>query len=259
VMRPAEIAAAVREAGGFGFAAHPWSRGSERFKRAVGMPFGDLDAADGVELWSFVTDTAEKLRSIPEGLRFAAFPSRVLDHPPERNLRAWDRLCAERRVPALGGLDAHQLGLRVGRFVPLRLMSYARSFRQLRTHLLTESPLRGELAPDRIAVFDALREGRAYLAVDAVSRARGFRFWADGPEGEVQMGGEAPAGHYKLHAVLPAPARVRMLRDGEQVAAREAPALVLDVDGPGVYRVEARLERHGRERTWIVSNPIYLR
>jgi hypothetical protein len=50
-----------------------------------------------------------------------------------------------------------------------------------------------------------------------------------------------------------------MLRDGEPVAEREAPALVLEAREPGVYRVEARLERHGRERTWVISNPIYFR
>ena len=242
----------MRDAGGFGFAAHPWSAGSDRFKRAVGMPFADLAAADGVELWSFVTDTVEKLGGVRDGLRFVVSPNSVLDHPPERNMRAWDALCAERRVPALGGLDAHQIGVRIAGRVPVKLMGYKRSFRQLRTHVLAE-----EVEPD--AIYEALREGRAYLAVDALAPARGFRFWADGPEGEVAMGAEAPAGRYKLHAVLPSPARVRILRDGEEVAAREAPALVIDVDGPGVYRVEARLERHGRERTWVVSNPIYFR
>jgi hypothetical protein len=30
-------------------------------------------------------------------------------------------------------------------------------------------------------------------------------------------------------------------------------------DRPGVYRVEARLPYRGRDRTWILSNPIYLR
>jgi hypothetical protein len=256
----AGICGAVRDAGGFGFAAHPWSRGSERFRRTgQGMPFRDLDAADGIELWSFVTDTVERLDSVRAGLRFVASPSRFLDHPPERNLRAWDELGARRRVPALGGLDAHQIGLRIGPVVPLRLMSYARSFRQLRTHVLCEAPPRGELEPDRDRVYDALREGRSYLAVDALSPARGFRFWAEGPEGDVAMGAEAPAGRYTLHAVLPAPARLRMLRDGEEIAAREAPALVVDVEEPGVYRVEARLERHGRERTWVISNPIYFR
>jgi predicted metal-dependent phosphoesterase TrpH len=41
----AEICAAVEAAGGFGFAAHPFSRGSERFKRAgTGTPWRDLDS-----------------------------------------------------------------------------------------------------------------------------------------------------------------------------------------------------------------------
>ena len=49
----------MNEAGGFGFLAHPFSQGSERFKRGgEGMPWRDLDAEGytGIELWSFVTD-----------------------------------------------------------------------------------------------------------------------------------------------------------------------------------------------------------
>ena len=69
---PADVCRAVRDAGGFGFAAHPWSSGSGRFKRLErGMPFRDLDAVDGVELWSFVMDTVERLGSVRAALRFA--------------------------------------------------------------------------------------------------------------------------------------------------------------------------------------------
>jgi hypothetical protein len=143
--------------------------------------------------------------------------------------------------------------------VPVKLMSYRRSFAQIRTHVLCEEPPAGELERDRAQVFSALREGRSYIAVDALAPARGFRFWAEGPGGELPLGAEASADRYALHAVLPGPARLRLLRNGEEIAARDAPALVCDVDEPGVYRVEARLERHGRDRTWIVSNPIYLR
>jgi hypothetical protein len=254
----AEVCQAVRDAGGFGFAAHPWSRGSERFRRPS-MAFHDTEAADGVELWSFATDTAEQLPSVRSALSFMAAPGRTLDHPPAANLHAWERLCARRRTPMIGGLDAHQFGKRVGPFVPVRLMSYRRSFAQLRTHVLCERPPAGELEADREQVYSALREGRSYIAVDALSPARGFRFWAEGPSGELPMGAEAPADRFSLHAVLPAPAAMRLLRDGDEIAARPAPALVCDVDEPGVYRVEARLERHGRPRTWVLSNPIYLR
>src|SRR4051794_34142656 len=163
-MSGAEICAAVRERGGFGFAAHPFSRGSERFRRAAGMPFDDLEceALHGVELWSFVTDTAERIQSIPAALRFIAAPGRWVDHPPARNLAEWDRLCALRRTVAIGGLDAHQFGRRVGPVV-VRLMGYRRSFRHLRTHVLAEAPLSGELAGDRELVYAALREGHCYL------------------------------------------------------------------------------------------------
>jgi hypothetical protein len=257
----AGICRAVRDAGGFGFAAHPFSVGSERFRRGRGMPFRQLDceALHGIELWSFATDTGERLPSVGAVLRFIASPNRVLDHPPEENVRGWERLCANRRVAAIGGLDAHQFGVRLGPFVPLRLMSYKRSFRQIRTHVLCEEPLSGELEYDREQVYGALREGRCYIAVDALAPARGFRFWAEGPGGTLPMGAEAAAGDWTLQAVLPQPGRLRLLRDGAEVASLEAPELVRQVREPGVYRVEATLDAHGAERTWILSNPIYLR
>ncbi|MBD0281745.1 MAG: PHP domain-containing protein [Thermoleophilaceae bacterium] len=253
----AGICRAVRDAGGFGFAAHPFSQGSARFKRAPGMPFEALDceAIHGIELWSFVNDTAEGAGSIREIARFVATPSRALDHPPERNMRAWDDLCRTRRVVAIGGLDAHQFGKRVGPFVPLRVMSYRRSFRQIRTHVLCDEPPARELDHDREQVYRALRKGRCYISVDAVAPARGFTF-----EGEdLPMGAEAPAGRRALRARTALPARLRLLRDGQEIAAAEGTELEDEVEEPGAYRVEAYRRARGRERTWILSNPIYLR
>jgi hypothetical protein len=254
----AGICRAVRDAGGFGFAAHPFSRGSDRFRRrAPGMPFEDLEceALDGVELWSFVNDTGEAVGGLADMLRFVATPARVLDHPPERNLRAWDELCRTRRVVALGGLDAHQFGKRIGPFVPVRVMAYRRSFRFIRTHVLCEEPLTRDVGHDREQVYAALRAGRCYIAVDAVAPARGFRFEADG----LPMGAEAPAGRRTLSARVPLPARLRLLRDGVELVSAQGTALEHEVEKPGVYRVEAYRHAKGRERTWILSNPIYLR
>jgi len=250
------ITRAVRDAGGFGFAAHPFSEGFARFKRP-GMPFDglDCDALHGIELWSFANDTGESLVSIPQMIRFLAAPGRMLDHPPERNMRRWDELCRERRVVAIGGLDAHQFGKRIGPVVPVRVMAYHRSFRYIRTHVLLSEPPAGELERDRELVFDALRTGRCYIAVDSVAPARGFSFEAD----DVPMGGEAPAGRRTLRVRTPLAARLRLLRDGAEIASTEGTSLDADVERPGVYRAEARREAKGRERTWILSNPVYLR
>jgi hypothetical protein len=254
---PGDICASVTRAGGFGFAAHPFSHGSERFRRARGMPWTDLDCQglEGVELWSFVTDTAEQLSSIRDMLRFIAMPGRTLDHPPARNLAEWDRLCGLRRVVGIAGIDAHQIGIRVRGHVPLRLMSYARSFRHMRTHVLCEEPPNGELDHDRDQVYSALRAGRCYMSVDSLAPPRGFAFEGDG----VPMGDEAAFDGQTLRATTPRPAALRLLRDGSEVVAVRGAELEHRAAEPGVYRIEARLAAHGRERTWILSNPVYLR
>jgi hypothetical protein len=248
----AGICAAVRRAGGFGFAAHPFSEGSERFKRAgPGMPFDGLDCPDlhGIELWSFVNDTGEAITSLPEMARFLIAPGRALDHPPRRNMDAWDELCKTRRVVAIGGIDAHQFGKRIGPVVPLRVMAYHRSFRHIRTHVLTEA------RPDRDSVYAALREGRCYIAVDSIAPAKGFAFEA----GDLPMGAEAPAGRRTLTVRTPAEAAIKLLRDGTEIATASGSSLEAEVEDPGVYRVEVTKRSKGRDRTWILSNPIYLR
>lgn len=249
----ARIVADVARAGGFGFAAHPFSRGSERFSRIAGMPWTDFDCdgLEGLEVWSFVTDTAEKLGSIPDILRFLATPERMLDHPPERNVAEWDRLCRLRRVVGIAGIDAHQIGYRVRGRVPVRLMSYARSFRFLRTHALCEEALSGELDHDRAQVFGALRDGRCYMSVDTLGPPRGFAFAA----GDTPMGAEAEFAGQTLMATAPQPAHLRLIRNGEAIEERDGSELAHTAEQPGVYRIEAHL----RGRSWILSNPIYLK
>jgi PHP domain-containing protein len=255
---------AVTAAGGFGFLAHPFSKGSERFKRAgEGMPWPQLESLQGytgIELWSFATDGGEALRSVREAARFIAAPTSVMEGPPPANVRGWDHLLArDERVVAIGGVDAHQFGWRVGGRVPLKLMSYRRSFSQLRTHvLLDRAPSGDDAARDRQAIYAALRAGRCYLAMDSLAPAQGFEFEADG----ARMGEEAAfAEGAMLRARLPREAaRIRLLRDGQVVAERlSADALDAPAERPGVYRVEATLAHRGRERTWVMSNPIYLR
>jgi hypothetical protein len=246
-----EICAAVGAAGGFGFGAHPFSRGSERFRRP-GIRFSEVDSLDGIELWSFLNDTGERVRGFRDLARMVWFPQRAIGGPPEANLREWDRLCQARRVVAIGGLDAHQFGLRIAGRVPVRLMGYARAFRQLHTHVLIDGPPAHALEADRARIYKALREGRAYIANDQVADARGFAFHADG----VPMGAEVAFEEgMTLHVRTPHAAHIRLVRDGEIAAEANAAELNHSIELGGVYRVEVFLH----ERPWIYSNPVYVR
>ncbi|MFN2467294.1 MAG: CehA/McbA family metallohydrolase [Gaiellaceae bacterium] len=257
---PADVHATVRAAGGIGFLAHPFSKGSERFRRA-GMPTDELGGEDytGIELWSWVTDTAERLESVADALRFIVAPERMVDDPPAANLAAWDELLRRRPIVALGGIDAHQIGIRVAGRVPLRLMSYARSFRHLRTHVLLDEPVNGETGHDRDAIYAALAAGRCYLAIDSIAPARGFSFAAAG-EAPVAMGSEGPLdGGRELVARVPRPASLIVVHEGRPVATASGTELRHRAEEPGAWRVQASLPAFGRQRTWIVSNPVYLR
>lgn len=76
-----EIAAAVRGAGGLGFAAHPLTLGgrmllappARRMVPARGWPALDNDSGcDGIELWSLTTEAAEAWRTPTEAWRWCA-------------------------------------------------------------------------------------------------------------------------------------------------------------------------------------------
>jgi hypothetical protein len=253
-----EICAAVRAAGGIAFAAHPFSEGS-RMSRTIAPPHGwsrlEDVACGGIELWSLTSDAAEAWRTPWEAIAFLRDPLPRLGGPPAAHLRAWDALCRHRRVPAIGGLDAHQHGVRLRGRVRSP-MPHARYFGLLQTRVLLDGPPSGALDADAAAVEDALREGRCYLAFEGLAPGGGLRFWAERDGAAVPMGARAEAGGWTLRARAPRRARLRLLRDGVTVAEAEGERLEHAADGDGAYRLEARLAHD--DRPWLVTNPVYV-
>lgn len=260
-----EIARAVRAAGGIGFAAHPFSEGGHMLyaplAREVVPPHGwpaldDDDGYDGIELWSLTTDAAEAWRTPAEAWRWLRDPeAAVADGPPTHHLRKWDQLLSRRRVPAIGGLDGHAPGVRVRGRVRSAL-SHARTFNLLRTHLLCERRLTGDVRTDRETLLQALRSGTAWLTCPFVAPAHGARLWAERAGGAtIAMGSEAPAGPALLHLRLPLHADIGVLRDGDPLHQTSSCQLDLPIGAAGAYRVEARID----DRLWLLSNAICLR
>lgn len=248
----------VHRRGGIGFAAHPFSLGGWMLGVAGrAAPYARLDAPlDGMEVWSLVTDTLEYLRSPLELVRFARDPDSVLVDPPARNLAEWDELGRTRRLPAIAGLDAHQYGIRRGDRVVVRTMPYARTFALLRTHALVDVEVQPGQDAEGVtaALLRALAAGHAFLARDSLADATGFSF---GPG----MGDERPYdGPVELVAEAPRPCTLRLWHDGDLVTeASRATELRHTADAPGVWRVTAHVAHRGRERTWVLTNPVYLR
>jgi hypothetical protein len=260
---PAAAIAHVAAEGGICFAAHPFSAGSAMSK-TIGRPHPWEALEDpgltGIELWSLITDSAERWRSPLEALRFLRDPAAALQAPEGERTRCWDALGAERRVVAIGGLDAHQSGLRLRGGRALSPMPNSRFFSYLSTHVLTREAPSGDASADSAALLAALAGGCCYLAMESEWPATGFGFEASDGDRVVQMGAEVEAGLWTMRTRIPRPARLRLIRDGAVIAeTADAIGLEREVHLPGIYRVEAWMSSGARELPWVISNPIYLR
>ena len=95
----------------------------------------------------------------------------VLERPTAAIAR-WDELLRLRNVAGLAGVDAHGRLFQQDEFLP-DFSSYESLFRVLRTYVVLDSSLSGEVARDTTAVRDALARGRSYMAVEATRAGRG--------------------------------------------------------------------------------------
>jgi hypothetical protein len=217
----------------------------------------------GLEIWNYMSDWARHLTTQPRIIRYALNPELAVDGPSAATLAKWDELTASgQRVVGIGNSDAHAtVYSKWGLTRPI--FPYEFLFRQMNTHLVTETPFTGDYAADRALVLGALKNGHCFIGYDGAAPTKGFRFTASGQRETVMMGDElVNKNGVTLQVAMPAAARLRILRNGQPVVETEGHTNfthIIPAGEAGVYRVEAHLQYQGRLRGWIYSNPIYLR
>lgn len=263
-LHPQALLDAVRSAGGLAFLAHPVDPPAPLFHEPdLSWVSWDIQGFTGLELWNYMTSFKGLLTSRTNAIRYAFNPELGMQAPFPDSLDKWDELTrAGRRVVAIGNADAHGTEYRLGALRRI-VFPYEFLFRQVNTHVLTETALNGDYDHDRGLLLDALARGHCFVAYDGAGSARGFRFSASAERGNPLMGDEVVnRGGVTLQLAAPANADLRLLRNGQEVAHWEnqshAAHVVLAGTG-GVFRAEAYRMFQGRRRGWIYSNPIYVR
>ncbi|MEQ8763284.1 MAG: CehA/McbA family metallohydrolase [Planctomycetota bacterium] len=233
------LARSVRADGGLAIVAHPYWR-SDAWRWA-----GHEDEVTHIELANLAVDFAENpwsmVFSIPQ---FLFTPARTLAghlERPDAEIRLWDELLKERKVVAVGAADAHQRWY----------AGYDELLPLLTTHVLAKEK-------SAIAIRDALRVGRCYIAWDVFGTTDAFRFRMRRGEETFEMGSEImqdEGASSILEISVPAGGTLTVLRDGAPWFTSEAHRLQMPIDRRGVYRAEVL--RDGSP--WIISNPIIIR
>lgn len=257
---PQQYVDEVAAAGGLGFIAHPHYPEPKRYPLQT-YPWQDwtVSGFTGIEIWNYTVDWLTDVTHVGRLALALLHPDRTVEGPDPRTLARWDKMLVSgwargRRVVGLGGTDAHGI-----------LYSYRRMFKTVRTHVLLADEWSGDGAADEALVLDALQNGRAYVAYDALHDATGFQFTAEGGRGHrgqtVPMGGvfSLPAGGAWFTVRAPREGRITLRSPDRVVAQVEASEMEYRLTAPGVYRVEARLSGRGGWRPWVFTNPIYVR
>ena len=292
---PQEFSDLVRSTGGLVFLCHLEERMDWEIANLTGSEIYNTHA-DFKDEPKFIAALRSPLTMFTLMGAIKQYPQEVfgalLDYPADY-LKRYDQLCQKSRVTGVSANDAHHnqayrakvteggkvlledaLGKKLAeldpeKITPLKLLvngkqpgdlildldldPYARSFRHVSTHLLVH-----EL--NEASVWQALRDGRAYVAFDWIADPTGFVFRAETENESWPIGSEVPiAAGLRLRAEAPLEGRFKLVRDGEVILEREGPSIDVPVDQEGVYRVEVWLSLAGEARPWILTNPIYVR
>jgi hypothetical protein len=255
---PETVVADAEAQGGFVIAAHPGSTRPDSRWTAGCAGLAGLEIVNFAEpgAWPRGDGIATAMLRYPFDPRGALL--RAL-RPRREALDLWDSCLAERPLAGWLGSDAHG-GFRAGPLL-VPVPSHHAIFQLGSNHLLLPEPRSGEAGHDAALVWRALREGRGYVALDALADASRFRFEATsgdrraGPGEMLALPGGAA--HLEAGAVAPPGTTLVLLRNGQEVA--RGSRIARDV-GAGVYRIEAYLDpRHvpgARALPWILSNAI---
>lgn len=249
----------VRNGGGMGFIAHPDHEGTALF-HVKPYPWTDWSVTGytGLGIWDFMTDWQKGLSGYLRAILSYAFPAFFLRGPSPKTLSRWDALTRQRRVVGIGELDNHATLKRI-LGLNLSFLPFKRVFRLIRTHVLTEGPLSGNSGADMATLFDALKKGRVYVALDYYRSSSGFSMLLTEEGRWATLGDEFILRHTaELKMTFPFPARIRVIRNGSLYHQATGKELSVAISEPGVYRVEAYLNVFGIIHPWIFSNPLYV-
>ena len=224
----------INRLNGFSIIAHPYSKTLWTWGESIyssGIEIINPDSMLKNRIWDWIPYTPSLI------LRPQYFLLKILS-VPQKNLFKWDTLNQSLQIYGYYSTDAHLL------YKPL--MSF------LGLHLLLDEPLASEFEAAKNQVFEALKQGKFYSAIDAAAQAEGFRFW--------MSDGESTTLHIQLPQAISK--ETRLILNGQAILQSPDDTIEFHVEEPGVYRVEVYLKERSplnKKIPWILSNPIFVK
>ncbi len=259
---PQELINKVSEAGGLGFIAHPFDRGSRYIEKGKAYPWQDwpVFGATGMEIWNFSSHWRGLHPNLLKTLYwFFLNRTGAMKGPPKRLLHLWDCYnMHNHKLVGIGSSDAHAYRYRKF-FFSVVIFTYQYSFSTINTYVILPELLNEQFSMAKRQILGALQQGSCYTAFESLGRAHKFSFRAEAGAVTVLPGGEIILSKEVVLRVESPRKRslIRLVKNGMVIMETYGNTLNYSPEVHGLYRVEVYYRPlFGRCRPWIYANPI---
>lgn len=188
---------------------------------------------------------------------------------PREELALLDNISQQRKVVAFAGTEASARAIPLANYF-VRFPSYKRSFEFMSNHLQLKSEFTGSFVNDRTKVFNALKNGNFYIALDMLGDPKGFVAVLEDDGKTHLLGSEVKlTKNMKLRVSLPSKPddffEIIVFKDGKDIVRSNEVEVLLPITEPGVYRVQVRvipmlpLPDAKKWISWIYTNPFFVK
>lgn len=250
--------------------AHPYKAG---FSWSGEIPSG-LDGFELVNLKSLINRAWEESKiSTIWSLMIYPFNPRLafvrLYTEPTDEIALLDKMSQQRKIVIYGGTEASARVIPLANYF-IRFPSYKRSFDFMSNHVVLKSELTGSFNSDRLKIFNALKNGNFYIALDTLGDPKGFSATIEEENKSHMMGSEVKLSkNMTLKVSLPSKPQeffeIMIIKDGEVQLRVNEPETVYEIKSPGTYRVQVRVSPMlpipdaKKWITWIYTNPFFVK
>ncbi len=251
-----EYLKAVKEKNALGIAAHPLEERDSK-NSLPGFPpitWSSLDypEIEVIEIWNMMSHWLEST-TLKNRYWNVIHPRSFSTSPTKKVMQWWDTANMKKKVTGVGSVDVHAKKVKILGFFSKAIFDYKIMFKSIRTHLLTDKPILKSMSDSDVekVIFDTILKGKCFISNYRRGDAKGFRFWADIGDKEIQMGETGISKNAELRALIPEEGLCKVIRNGKVFYLKETKKLHLKVP-EGLYRLE--IERD--DRGWIYTNHI---
>ncbi|MBL7137093.1 MAG: histidinol-phosphatase [Candidatus Marinimicrobia bacterium] len=254
-----EYLKAVKDKNALGIAAHPLEERDSKNSLPGFPPITwrslDYPEIEVIEIWNMMSHWLEST-TLKNRYWNVVHPRSFSTSPSKKIMQWWDKANIEKKVTGVGSVDVHAKKIKILGFFSKAIFDYKIMFKSIRTHLLIDKPIlkSTSVSDTEQIIFNTIFQGKSFISNYRRGDARGFRFWAEMEDKEIQMGEMGFSRRAILRAIIPEKSICKVIRNGKVFYLQETKELNLKVH-EGLYRLE--IERD--ERGWIFTNHIRIK